>query len=253
MKIVRVRTDEGILYGAVEPEGIRLYQGSPLVTWESTDIVVPFDELQLLSPVLPSKVVCVGKNYADHADEMGSAVPEVPIIFMKPSTAVIGPGAPIVLPSQSDNIHHEGELAVVIGAVARDIAAEDAHGVILGYTCANDVTARDLQRSDGQWTRAKGFDTFAPIGPAIETEFDPAEGMAVTCRVGDDVRQSASTTDLVFGVGELIEFITAVMTLLPGDVIMTGTPAGVGPIAAGDLVEVEVEGIGTLVNPVVAQ
>lgn len=252
MKIVRVRTDEGILYGAVEPEGIRLYQGSPLVTWESTEVVLPFEGLQLLSPVLPSKVVCVGKNYAEHADEMGSAVPEVPIIFMKPSTSVIGPGAPIVLPSQSQNVHHEGELAVVIGSIARDIAAEDAHGVILGYTCANDVTARDLQKADGQWTRAKGFDTFAPIGPAIETEFDPSEGMAVTCRVGDEVRQSGSTTDLVFGVGELIEFVTSVMTLLPGDVIMTGTPAGVGPIVAGDMVEVEVEGIGTLVNPVVA-
>lgn len=252
MKIVRVRTDEGILYGAVEPEGIRLYQGSPLVTWESTEVVLPFEGLQLLSPVLPSKVVCVGKNYAEHADEMGSAVPEVPIIFMKPSTSVIGPGAPIVLPSQSQNVHHEGELAVVIGSIARDIAAEDAHGVILGYTCANDVTARDLQKADGQWTRAKGFDTFAPIGPAIETEFDPSEGMAVTCRVGDEVRQSGSTTDLVFGVGELIEFVTSVMTLLPGDVIMTGTPAGVGPIVAGDMVEVEVEGIGTLVNPVIA-
>ncbi len=252
MKIVRVRTDEGILYGAVEPEGVRLYQGSPLVTWESTEIVLPFEGLQLLSPVLPSKVVCVGKNYADHAEEMGSAVPESPVIFMKPSTSVVGPGAPIVAPPQSENVHHEGELAVVIGSIARHVAAEDAHGVILGYTCANDVTARDLQRKDGQWTRAKGFDTFAPIGPAIETEFDPAEGMAVVCRVNDEVRQEGSTTDLVFGIGELIEFISAVMTLLPGDVIMTGTPAGVGPIVAGDMVEVEVEGIGTLVNPVIA-
>ncbi len=252
MKIVRVRTDEGILYGAVEPEGVRLYQGSPLVSWESTEIVLPFEGLQLLSPVLPSKVVCVGKNYAEHADEMGSDVPESPIIFIKPSTAVIGPGAPIVTPPQSENVHHEGELAVVIGSIARSVAAENAGGVILGYTCANDVTARDLQRADGQWTRAKGFDTFAPLGPAIETEFDPGEGMSVTCRVNDEVRQAGTTTDLVFGVGELIEFITSVMTLLPGDVVMTGTPAGVGPIVPGDMVEVEVEGIGTLVNPVVA-
>ncbi len=251
MKIVRVLSEgDEIVYGAVEPEGIRLHRGSPFVAWEPTEVVVPVGGTRFLAPVIPTKVVAVGKNYVDHAAEMGSDVPDEPVIFMKPATAVIGPGATISLPPESQEVHHEAELAVVIGKVARRVPAEDASQYIIGYTAANDVTARDLQRRDGQWTRAKGFDTFCPLGPAIETEFDPLEGQPILCRVNGQVRQEASIADLVFGVGELVEFVTAVMTLLPGDVILTGTPAGVGPIAGGDRVEVEIEGIGVLISRV---
>lgn len=246
---MRASSDE-IAYGAVEPEGIRVHQGSPFVAWEPTETLVPFDQAQLLSPVLPTKVVAVGRNYSDHAAELDNEVPDEPLIFLKPPTSVIGPGTPIVLPPESDEVHHEAELAVVIGRVARRVKAEEASRHILGYTAGNDVTARDLQRSDGQWTRAKGFDTFCPLGPAMETELDPA-GLGVVCRVNGEVRQEATTNDMVFGVGELIESITQVMTLLPGDVILTGTPAGVGPIVPGDFVEVEIERIGILGNPVV--
>lgn len=253
MKIVRISTDEGIVYGGAEPEGIRMYQGSPLVAWEPTETLIPFHKAHLLSPVFPTKVVAVGKNYAEHAAETQAEVPDHPIIFLKPATSVIGPGAAVVYPPDSEEVHHEAELAVVMGTVARHVKAEDVQNVILGYTAANDVTARDLQRQDGQWARAKGFDTFCPLGPAIETELDPLEGLRVECRVNDETRQSGSTADMVFGVAELIEFITRVMTLLPGDVILTGTPGGIGPIVPGDRVEVEVEGIGTLANPVVRQ
>ncbi|MDH3259517.1 MAG: fumarylacetoacetate hydrolase family protein [Acidimicrobiia bacterium] len=250
MKIVRIRTDEGISYGGAEPDGIRVYQGSPLVAWEPTEVVVPFDRAHLLAPVFPTKVVAVGRNYAEHAEEMGADVLESPIIFLKPATAVIGPGVPVVYPPDSEDVHHEAELAVVIGAVARNVKAEDVQNVILGYTAANDVTARDLQRKDGQWTRGKGFDTFCPLGPAIETELDPLVGLSVECRVNGEVRQSGSTADMVFGVAELVEFITRIMTLLPGDVVLTGTPSGVGPVMPGDRMEVEIEGIGVLFNPV---
>lgn len=250
MKIVRMQTAEGIAYGTVEPEGIRVYQGSPLVHWEATDVFRSFAEITLLAPVLPSKVVCVGRNYVDHEAEMGSDIPDRPIIFLKPATSVIGPGAPVVYPPESSRVDHEAELAVVIGAVARNVPAEDVGQVILGYTIGNDVTARDLQKLDGQWTRAKGFDTFCPIGPAIETEFDPSEAMSITCRVNGELRQEANTSDMVFGVGELIEFITRGMTLLPGDVVFTGSPAGVGAVHPGDQMEVEIEGIGILGNPV---
>jgi 2-keto-4-pentenoate hydratase/2-oxohepta-3-ene-1,7-dioic acid hydratase in catechol pathway len=252
VKIVRLQTPEGIQYGTAEPEGVRLAQGSPLVEFETdTDVVLPYEDVQLLAPVFPTKVVCVGKNYVDHAAEMDSEVPDRPIIFLKPATSVVGPAAPIVLPPDSEEVHHEGELAVVIGKLARNVPAEDASSVILGYTVANDVTARDLQRSDGQWTRSKGYDTFCPLGPAIATEFDPLEGMRITTSVNGDVRQEGSTADLVFGVAELVEFVTRVMTLLPGDVLLTGTPSGVGPIQSGDRVDVEIEGIGVLSNPVV--
>jgi 2-keto-4-pentenoate hydratase/2-oxohepta-3-ene-1,7-dioic acid hydratase in catechol pathway len=251
VKIVRVQTEvDDITYGAVEPEGIRLHRGSPFVAWEPTESVVPFAEAHLLAPVIPTKVVAVGKNYVDHAAEMGGDVPEEPVLFLKPSTSVIGPGTPIVYPPMSAEVHHEAELAVVIGTVARRVRAEDASRHILGYTAANDVTARDLQARDGQWTRAKGFDTFCPLGPAIETETDPLEALTVECRVNGEVRQHATTADLVFGVAELVAFISAVMTLLPGDVILTGTPAGVGPLQPGDRVEVEIETIGILANPV---
>lgn len=253
MKIVRIQTPEGILYGTAEPDGVRLAQGSPLVEFETdTDVVIPYDDVRLLAPVFPTKVVCVGKNYVDHASEMGSDVPELPVIFLKPSTAVIGPNAPVVYPPDSRNVHHEGELAVVIGRLSRHVKAEDASSHILGYTVGNDVTARDIQYGDGQWTRGKGYDSFCPLGPAIATEFDPTEGMRITTSVNGEIRQEATTADLVFGVAELVAFISRVMTLLPGDVILTGTPAGVGPVVPGDTMDVEIEGIGVLSNPVVA-
>lgn len=213
---------------------------------------VPLDGLRLLAPILPSKVIAVAKNYSAHAREMGDEVPPSPVVFLKPSTAVIGPGEAIQYPPQSSEVHHEAELAVVIGRLCRDVPSARAAEVILGYTVANDVTARDLQRSDGQWGRAKGFDTFCPIGPWIETDLDPSD-LAVSCRVNGQVRQDGRTSQMVFDVAALVEFVSAAMTLLPGDVILTGTPAGVGPIAIGDEVTVSVEGIGTLANRVVAR
>lgn len=251
MKIVRVDSAvDDIAYGAVEPEGIRLHRGSPFVAWEPTETVIGWQEARLLAPVIPTKIVCVGKNYAEHAAELGSEVPERPILFLKPPTAVIGPLQRIKLPPDSEEVHHEAELAIVMGRVTRDVAIEDVGPHIMGYTAANDVTARDLQRLDGQWTRAKGFDTFCPLGPVIDTELDPQESLSIVCRVNDEVRQSATTADMVFGVGELVAYISRVMTLLPGDVILTGTPEGVGPIEVGDRVEVEIEGVGLLLNPV---
>jgi 2-keto-4-pentenoate hydratase/2-oxohepta-3-ene-1,7-dioic acid hydratase in catechol pathway len=254
MKIVRVDSEvDDITYGAVEPEGIRLHRGTPFVAWEPTETVVTWDKARLLAPVIPTKIVAVGRNYADHAAELGNELPETPMIFLKPPTTVIGPLQAIRLPVMSDEVHHEAELAVVIGMVTRNVAIEDVGPHILGYTAANDITARDLQRADGgKFTRAKGFDTFCPLGPAIDTELDPQEGLSIICRVNDEIRQAGSTSDMVFGVGELVSFVSQIMTLLPGDVILTGTPAGVGPIVARDRVEVEVEGIGVLVNPVVA-
>ena len=252
MKIVRVRLEDGeIAYGAVEPEGIRVHQGTPFVAWEPTESMLTFEEVQLLAPVFPTKVVCVGRNYAEHAAERGAEVPDEPVIFLKPATAVIGPGQAIVLPPETKTVHHEAELAIVAGTVSRRVAAEDASKHIIGYTAANDVSARDLQAKDGQWTRAKGFDTFCPLGPALETELDPI-GLEIACRVNGELRQEGNTEDMVFGVAEIFEFVTRVMTLLPGDVILTGTPAGVGPIEPGDFVEVAIERIGSLGNPVAA-
>jgi 2-keto-4-pentenoate hydratase/2-oxohepta-3-ene-1,7-dioic acid hydratase in catechol pathway len=253
MKIVRFRTGNDIAYGLAEAAGVTVYQGSPFVAWEATETLIPWEAVQLLSPVIPSKVVCVGRNYADHAAELGNEVPEEPIIFMKPATSVIGPDAGIVYPPQTKNLHHEAELAVVIGRIARNVRAEDAGRYIFGYSAANDVTARDLQRKDVQFTRAKGFDTFCPLGPMIETELDPLERLAVICRVNGEVRQAGFTSDMVFGVAELLEFISSVMTLLPGDVILTGTPSGVGPMLPGDVVEVEIDGVGTLANRIVSR
>ena len=253
MKIVRIRiADDEIAYGAVELEGIQVHRGTPFVAWEPTETVLPFESVQLLAPVFPTKIVAVGKNYADHAAELGSEVPAEPVIFLKPATAVVGPDVPVVIPPESSEVHHEAELAIVVGKVSHRVAPEDAGAHILGYTAANDVTARDLQRRDGQWTRAKGFDTFCPLGPAIETELDP-QGLAITCAVNGEIRQDGTTDDMVFGVAEVFAFVTSVMTLLPGDVVLTGTPAGVGPVLAGDQMEVTVERIGTLRNPVVAR
>ncbi|HJS72564.1 MAG TPA: fumarylacetoacetate hydrolase family protein [Acidimicrobiia bacterium] len=252
MKIVRMKSGDDIAYGVADTEGVLLYHGTPFVVWEPTEVVVPWPDVMLLSPVIPTKVLCVGKNYEDHAAEFDGEVPDEPLIFMKPATSVIGPNALVVHPSISSEVHHEAELAVVISKPARNVKAEDASQYIFGYTAANDVTARDLQRKDGQWTRAKGFDTFCPLGPAIETELDPLERLAVICRVNGEVRQAGFTSDMVFGVAEILEYVTAFTTLLPGDVILTGTPSGVGKVEPGDVMEVEVDGIGTLTNRVVA-
>jgi 2-keto-4-pentenoate hydratase/2-oxohepta-3-ene-1,7-dioic acid hydratase in catechol pathway len=208
------------------------------------------EDVRLLAPVIPrSKVVCVGKNYADHAAEMGGEVPEEPIIFIKPNTSVIGPNDVIQWPSSSERIDHEAELAVVISKICKEVPREKAKDVIFGYTVANDVTARDLQKKDGQWSRAKGFDTFCPIGPWIDTEFVPGSQL-VTATVDGELKQSAPMSDMVFDVPFIIEFVTKVMTLLPGDVILTGTPSGIGPMNAGGEVEVAVEGLGSLKNKV---
>ncbi len=251
MRLLRFRYGDRIATGAVDAgsDEVRVLKGTffedPLPTGE----VVPVDDVHLLAPILPSKLVCVGKNYAAHAAEFGMDVPEEPLLFLKPSTAVIGPNDPIRLLPVSERVDYEGELAVVIGRLARDVRAEDAFQVILGYTCANDVTLRDLQKTDDQWARAKGFDGSCPLGPWIETELDPND-VTVRTRLNGDVRQQASTSELVFGVATLIEYVTAFMTLLPGDALLTGTPEGVGKLEGGDVVEVEVEGVGVLRNEV---
>ena len=215
-----------------------------------TGVRFPLADVRLLAPILPSKVVCIGKNYADHAREMGGEPPDEPVIFLKPSTAVCGPGDPVQRPVLlSERVDFEGELAVVIGRLCRQVPADRVADVIFGYTCANDVTARDLQARDGQWTRAKGFDTFCPLGPWIETDVDPAD-LELSTVLNGDVKQHSRTSLLLHGVQALIVFVSQVMTLLPGDVLLTGTPAGIGPMDKGDQVSVTIEGIGTLTNPV---
>jgi 2-keto-4-pentenoate hydratase/2-oxohepta-3-ene-1,7-dioic acid hydratase in catechol pathway len=208
-------------------------------------------DVRLLSPILPSKVVCVGRNYAAHAAELGNEVPAAPLLFLKPSTAVIGPADAIRLPPDSNRVEHEAELAIVIGPTgARDVPKERALDTVLGYTCANDVTARDQQKADVQFTRAKGHDSFCPLGPWIETTLDPAD-VGVRCEVDGELRQDGRTKDFIFDAATIVSYVSHIMTLLPGDVILTGTPAGVGPLAAGQQVSVTIDGIGTLTNPVV--
>jgi 2-keto-4-pentenoate hydratase/2-oxohepta-3-ene-1,7-dioic acid hydratase in catechol pathway len=221
------------------PEGVRL-----------TGTQYQIADVRLLAPVLPSKVVAIGRNYLEHARELGNEPPDEPLIFLKPSTSVIGPGDLIVRPQRlSQRVDFEGELAIVFGRLCREVPEARVPEVIFGYTCANDVTARDLQASDGQWTRAKGFDTFCPLGPWIETELDPAD-VQLTTTVNGEVKQDSRTSLLIHGIARLVSYVTAVMTMLPGDVLLTGTPAGVGPLVAGDSVSVRIEGIGTLTSPV---
>jgi 2-keto-4-pentenoate hydratase/2-oxohepta-3-ene-1,7-dioic acid hydratase in catechol pathway len=251
MRLVRFRFGDRIGTGVVEDGRVRVLRGTFFEDPTPSGDEVPLDDVRLLAPVLPSKVVAVGRNYAEHAAEMGGEVPDQPLVFLKPSTAVIGPGDPIPYPPISRELHYEGELALVVGRLARRLLPEDAERAILGYTCGNDVTMRDLQRTDGQWTRAKGFDGSCPLGPWIETELDPTDA-ALRTRVNGEVRQDARTSDLAFGPAALVAFVSTFMTLLPGDVVLTGTPAGVGPLQVGDRVEVEVEGIGVLANTVVA-
>ncbi len=252
MRIARFASAETIRFGIIDDEELVVLAGDPLFAgFEPTGERIALSDATLLAPVIPrSKVVCVGKNYRDHAAEMGGEAPAAPLLFLKPNTAVIGPGDTIVRPPQSARTDFEGELAVVIGRVAKNVRAEDAADYIFGYTVANDVTARDLQSADGQWARAKGFDTFCPLGPVIETEFDLDAGARVVTRVNGEVRQDGPISDMVHSVADIIAYASAAFTLLPGDVVLTGTPAGVGPFEAGDTVEVEITGIGTLRNVV---
>ena len=262
MRIARFTAGEdpqfGVVTGEVDEHGIPdedcvvvALNGDPLyVGLHLSNKEYPLSDVRLLSPVLPrSKVVGIGRNYAAHAAEMGNEVPSEPLMFLKPNTSVVGPGDPIFYPSQSSEVHFEGELAVVIGRICRDVPAEKVADVVWGYTVGNDVTARDLQRSDVQFTRAKGFDSFCPLGPWIETELDTSD-LKVTTHLNGDLVQDGTTKDMVFDVPTLVAYVSSVMTLLPGDVILTGTPEGVGPMEIGDEVEVSIAGIGNLTNPV---
>ena len=257
MRIARFSFGDDIRFGVVaaigDDEVVAPIVGDPLyVPIQPAGDPIPLADVRLLAPVIPrSKIVGIGRNYADHAAEMGNEVPANPLLFLKPNTSVIGPGEPITYPPFSENVHFEAELAVVIGRVCKDVPAARVPEVIFGYTCANDVTARDLQQSDGQWARAKGFDSACPLGPWIETELDPAD-LAVTCTVNGELRQDGRTSQMVRDVVELVTYASSAFTLLPGDVILTGTPAGVGPLEPGDQVAVTVEGIGTLTNRVVS-
>lgn len=259
MRIARFAHASGMSFGLVEgdaaagPESLTVaeIEGHPFGRLALTDRRWALADVRLLSPILPSKLVCVGRNYADHAAEHGNEVPAEPLLFLKPSTSVIGPQDAIRLPPQSQQVEHEAELAVVIGPPgARRADRAAAEQAIFGWTCANDVTARDLQRSDGQWTRAKGFDSFCPLGPWIVTDTDLTD-RELRCEVNEEVRQLARTKDMVFEPATLVSYISHVMTLLPGDVVLTGTPAGVSPLRPGDTVVVRIEGVGELANPVV--
>lgn len=253
MRVARFAHQDRIGFGVVDEDALVELTGDPILgSWETTGQRIPLAEARLLAPVIPrSKVVAVGRNYAKHAAELGNDVPTQPLVFLKPNTSVVGPGDAIVLPPESESVHFEGEIALVIGRVARRLTPEDALGAVFGVTVANDVTARDLQQAEGQWARAKGFDTFCPLGPAIETEPDWSSLRVIT-RVDGEVRQDGVSSDWIFDVPAVLTWITAAMTLLPGDVVLMGTPEGVGPLAAGQAVEVEVPGVGTLRNPVVA-
>jgi 2-keto-4-pentenoate hydratase/2-oxohepta-3-ene-1,7-dioic acid hydratase in catechol pathway len=250
MRIVRYQIkNDRPQYGWILENKVGAIEGDIYGEYRRLETILPLTEVKLVAPVEPSKIICIGRNYAEHAREHDVEVPKVPLIFMKPPSSIIGPGEAIILPPQSQQVEHEAELVVVIGKRGRNIIAEEAQDYIFGYTVGNDVTARDLQRSDGQWTRAKGFDTFCSFGPWVDTEFDPSDAI-ITCRVSGQPRQMASTRDMVFNVSQLIAFISSVMTLEPGDLVFTGTPAGVGPLIDGDEVVVEIEGLGKLSNPV---
>ncbi|MFB3885650.1 MAG: fumarylacetoacetate hydrolase family protein [Thermodesulfobacteriota bacterium] len=250
MKIIRYRDGDVIKWGTVEEDRVRELDGNPFGEFRLLAKGKRVEEVRLLSPCLPSKIVAVGLNYRDHAEELEMKIPEVPLLFLKPASSVIGPGDGIVYPEMSKQVDYEGEMGVVIRKVAKAVSEGKAADYILGYTCLNDVTARDLQSKDGQWTRAKGFDTFAPIGPWIITDIDPHQ-LEISSYLNGQRRQHSNTKNLIFGPDQLVSFISHIMTLLPGDVIATGTPSGIGPMAIGDRIDVVIEGIGTLTNTVV--
>lgn len=249
MKIVRFATENYVEFGIMEADGIRRITGDIYGEFEPSNELVELRAARLLCPCAPTKIIALGRNYAAHAAEHGAQVPTEPLLFFKPPSAVIGPGTEIVYSAATAQLEYEGELAVVIKKRGKDIREENAAEYILGYTCANDVTARDLQRKDSQWTRAKGFDTFAPLGPCIETELDPA-ALQITTEVNGKVVQQGNTRDMVFKIPFILRYISEIMTLEPGDVIMTGTPEGVGRIERGDTVAVTIPGIGILENVV---
>ena len=250
MKIVRFAVDSKARYGIQQGKSIRAIAGKPYRHLEPADDYYTLGEVRLLAPCTPSKIVALGLNYHSHAAEVNARLPEAPLIFIKPSTSVIGPEDDIIYPPSSTRVDYEGELAVVMAKPAWRISTENALDYVLGYTCFNDVTARDLQRQDRQWTRAKSFDTFAAIGPCIETELDPGN-VELETYLNGELRQHTNTSDLIYSVPELINFISNVMTLLPGDMIATGTPSGIGPMYPGDTVEIKIDSIGTLRNYVV--
>ncbi|MDB1089600.1 fumarylacetoacetate hydrolase family protein [Streptomyces sp. ACA25] len=260
MRIARFSIDGTVGFGVVEGEPsdnggptLELIKGHPFADFERSGRKVPLGEVRLLPPVLPNKVVAVGRNYREHAAELGNTVPGTPVVFFKPSTSVIGPGDPVTYPAFSSEVHHEAELAVVIGRMCSQVPRERVAEVILGYTCGNDITARDIQRGEEQWARAKGFDSSCPLGPWVETGLDLAAAgdLGIMCTVNGEQRQLGRTSEMVRSIEDLVVHITEAMTLLPGDVILTGTPAGVGPLNVGDEVAVTIEGIGTLTNKVI--
>ncbi len=254
MRIARFVIDGDPAFGVVEGEDgqeeIAVINGDPFFSGvQVTGVRHKLEDVRLLAPIIPrSKVVGIGRNYAEHAKELGHDVPAAPLMFFKPNTSVIGPGDPIVLPSFSDEISFEAELAVIIGRICKDVPVERVDDVVFGYTCANDLTARDAQRTDNQWARAKGFDTSCPLGPWIETELD-TENLAIRGWLDGDLRQDGTTSQMIWGVKELVSYVSQAFTLLPGDIILTGTPAGVGLISDGERYEIEIEGIGRLANP----
>jgi 2-keto-4-pentenoate hydratase/2-oxohepta-3-ene-1,7-dioic acid hydratase in catechol pathway len=253
MRIVRYQTkNDPARYGWLLENKIGPIEGDIFGDYRRLEALTPLGEVKLLAPAQPSKIMCIGRNYAEHAREQDAEVPLVPLLFLKPPSAILNPGEPIVLPRQSQQVEHEAELVVVIGKRGRNITTDETHDYIFGYTVGNDVTARDLQKTDGQWSRAKGFDTFCPFGPWIDTEFDPSDAI-ITCKVSGQPRQMASSRDMIFNVNELIAYLSSIMTLEPGDIIFSGTPAGIGALLPGDTVEVEIEGLGKLTNPVEAQ
>ncbi len=253
MKILRFSTPElSPRFGWLYEDLVGQIDGDPFGEYRRLDPTIPVDTVRLLPPSRPSKILCVGRNYEAHAKEQNTEVSEYPAIFLKPPSSLIGPGDAIILPPQSKQVEHEAELAAVIGKRGRRIQPGEAMNHVFGYTIANDVTARDLQRADLQWTRGKGFDTFCPLGPWIDTDFNPADAV-ITCHVGEELRQMASTRDMVFSVPQLVVFISSFMTLEPGDLILTGTPSGVGELPPGKDVKINIEGLGTLINLVVAE
>ena len=254
MRIIRYEVDGSARWGVLGSDDT-VYEaaGEPFAGegLRAGPAVARLGEVRLLAPVTPSKIVCVGRNYADHAAELGNPVPKEPLIFLKPPSSIVGPGADVVYPEISGRLDPEAELVAVIGRAGRRVAPEDAMSIVAGYTCGNDVTARDIQKSDPQWTRGKGFDTFCPLGPWVDTEFDPGD-VRVTCTVDGEVRQDGRTKDFIFDIPTLIAYVTAFARLEPGDVLMTGTPAGVGPVRVGNTMTVAVEGLGELSNTVIA-
>ncbi len=253
MRIVRYQSSgKRPRYGWLHEDKVGDIEGELFGKYKRLEATTSLSDVKLLAPAAPSKILCIGRNYVEHAKEQGHEVPKVPIIFLKPPSAILNPGETVILPPQSQQVEHEAELVVVIGKRCHNVTAEEAKKYIFGYTVGNDVTARDIQNAESQWTRAKGFDTFCPFGPWIDTEFNAADAV-ITCKVNGQPRQMASTRDVVFSVPTLIAYISSVMTLEPGDLIFTGTPAGVGPLRDGDEVVVEIEGLGVLRNTVKAE